>query len=403
MTERADTRVASQGRTGGPAPRSLWQLGIGKLRRHRLAMTSLYVLGVLYLLMVLADFLAPYHYDNESRSHSYSPPTPLRVVRDGRLVRPYIFPRSYAFDEYRNRIWTEDRSRPTPIRFFVRGDEHRLLGLFPTRMHLFGVARQARLYLLGADARGRDILSRLLYGSRVSLTIGLVGVAITFVLGMLVGGISGYFGGRTDVVLMRVCEMFMMIPGFYLMLALRSALPPEMSSIRVYFLLVLILSFIGWAGFARVVRGMVLSIRSQEYVTAARATGARDLYIIVRHVLPNTLSYAIVALTLSIPGYILGESALSLLGLGIQDPYASWGNMLSSAMAISEISFHPWILIPGFAIFITVMAYNFLGDGLRDAFDPRGLTEAAPARAPGVGAGKKNDPVGTGKHHRDTA
>jgi peptide/nickel transport system permease protein len=232
----------------------------------------------------------------------------------------------------------------------------------------------ARLYLLGADARGRDLLSRLLYGSRVSLTIGLVGVAITFVLGMLVGGISGYFGGRTDVVLMRACEMFMMIPGFYLMLALRSALPPEMSSVEVYVLLVAIMSFIGWAGFARVVRGMVLSIRNREYVLAAQASGASHLTIILRHVLPNTLSYAIVALTLSIPGYILGESALSLLGLGIQDPHASWGNLLKEAMDVAQIKFHPWILLPGLCIFVTVMAYNFLGDGLRDAFDPRGLT-----------------------------
>ena len=359
---------------GAGRPRSLWRLGLRRLRRHRLAMGALYILAALYGVMVLADFLAPYHYDNESRQHSYSPPTPVRFVRDGRLSRPYVYARSYSFDEYRRRVWTEDRSRPLPIRLLVRGDPHRLLLLIPTRVHLFGVEEPGRLYLLGADSRGRDVFSRLLYGSRVSLTIGLVGVAATFVLGMLVGGISGYFVGATDAVSMRLCEMIMMMPGFYLMLALRSALPPEMSSVQVYFLLVVIMSFIGWAGFARVVRGMVLSIRSQEYVLAAQAIGTSHLAIIVRHVLPNTLSYAIVALTLSIPGYILGESALSLLGLGIQDPQSSWGNMLSDAMSISEISFHPWILVPGVAIFLTVMAYNFLGDGLRDAFDPRGLT-----------------------------
>jgi peptide/nickel transport system permease protein len=359
-----------------PRPRSLWRLGLRRLRRHRLAMAALYVLVVLYALMVFADFLAPYHYDNESRSRSYSPPTPVRIFRDGRLSRPYIYPKTFTFDVYHRRVWTEDRSRPAPIRLFVRGDAHRLLLLIPTRVHLFGVEEPARLYLLGADSRGRDVFSRLLYGSRVSLTIGLVGVAVTFLLGMLVGGISGYFSGTTDVVLMRVCEMFMMMPSFYLMLALRSALPPEMSSIQVYFLLVVIMSFIGWAGFARVVRGMVLAIRSQEYVVAAQAIGTGHVTIVVRHVLPNTLSYAIVALTLSIPGYILGESALSLLGLGIQDPQASWGNMLSDAMSVSDISFHPWILVPGVCIFLTVMAYNFLGDGLRDAFDPRGLTRA---------------------------
>jgi peptide/nickel transport system permease protein len=380
-----------------PAPRAgesarpslaLWQLGLRRLRRHRLAVGAFYVLAALYIMMLFAEFLAPYHYDNEVRPHSYSPPTLVRVVRDGRLSRPYVYARSYSFDEFRRRVWVEDRSRPVPIRFFVKGDPYRLLGVFPAARHLFGLdpaeasaptggrpaAVPARLYLLGADARGRDLLSRLLYGSRVSLTIGLVGVCLTFVLGMLIGGISGYFGGRTDVVLMRTCEMFMMIPGFYLMLALRSALPPEMSSVEVYLLLVAIMSLIGWAGFARVVRGMVLSIRNREYVLAAQASGASHLTIILRHVLPNTLSYAIVALTLSIPGYILGESALSLLGLGIQDPHASWGNLLKEAMDVAQIKFHPWILLPGLCIFVTVMAYNFLGDGLRDAFDPRGLT-----------------------------
>jgi peptide/nickel transport system permease protein len=385
--ENAEKRVEA-----APRPSlALWQLGLRRLRRHRLAVAAFWVLVVLYLMMLCADFLAPYHYDNESRQHSYSPPTPVRFVRDGRLSRPYVYARSYTFDEYRRRVWVEDRSRPVPVRFFVKGDAYRLLGLFPAERHLFGLDRAeasggstgaasgvpARLYLLGADARGRDLLSRLLYGSRVSLTIGLVGVAMTFVLGLLVGGISGYFGGRTDVVLMRTCEMFMMIPGFYLMLALRSALPPEMSSVEVYVLLVAIMSLIGWAGFARVVRGMVLSIRNREYVVAAQASGASHLAIIVRHVLPNTASYAIVALSLSIPGYILGESALSMLGLGIQDPHASWGNLLKEAMNVAQIRFHPWILLPGVCIFVTVMAYNFLGDGLRDAFDPRGLTREA--------------------------
>jgi peptide/nickel transport system permease protein len=198
-----------------------------------------------------------------------------------------------------------------------------------------------------------------------------MGVTVSFLLGLTVGGIAGYFGGWVDSALMRMCEMIMIIPGFYLMLALRAAFPATMSSTSIYLMIVVIMSFIGWAGLARVVRGMVLSIAAKDYVTAAKAVGGKDIVIIFRHVLPNTLSYVIVSLTLSIPGYILGESALSLLGLGIQDPQASWGNLLSDAMDVGAIQFHPWMLIPGAFIFIAVMAFNFLGDGLRDAFDPR--------------------------------
>jgi peptide/nickel transport system permease protein len=258
----------------------------------------------------------------------------------------------------------------------MKGDKYRLFGLFEKDLHLFGVEEPARLYLMGADSRGRDLFSRILYGGRVSLSIGLVGCAITFILGMMIGGISGYLGGRIDNLIMRICEMVMMIPGFYLMLALRAAFPPELSSWEVYLLIVVILSLIGWAGMARVVRGMALSIREHDFTLAAKAQGASSLWIIYHHILPNLFSYAIISLTLSIPGYILGESALSLLGLGIQDPYASWGNLLAEAMNIAEIRFHPWVLIPGLFIFITVMAFNFLGDGLRDAFDPKTVITA---------------------------
>lgn len=344
------------------------RIALEKLKHHRLAILGGVVIIFLYLLAILADFIAPYHYDNEQRQNSYNPPTPLHFH-----PKPFVYAYSYQFDKTYNRIWTADTTRPYPLKLFVRGDEYRLLGLFKMDLRLFGVDEPARVYLLGADSRGRDLFSRLLYGGRVSLSIGLVGCAITFVLGMMIGGISGYLGGRIDNIIMRICEMVMMIPGFYLMLALRAAFPPELSSIQVYLLIVVILSFIGWAGMARVVRGMVLSIREREFVLAARATGVRGIQIIYRHILPNVLSYAIVSLTLSIPGYILGESGLSLLGLGIQDPHASWGNLLAEAMNVAEIKFHPWILIPGVFIFVTVMAFNFLGDGLRDAFDPKAL------------------------------
>jgi peptide/nickel transport system permease protein len=354
-------------------PVSQTRIALRRLRRHKLAMVSLGALITLYLLMIFADFVAPYGFDNEKRGLSYCPPMRVHFVdAEGDFhLRPFVYEHSYEFDEHYNRVYVQDTSTRYPLKFFVKKEKHRLLGFAPTRTHLFGVDEPARIYLLGADYRGRDLLSRILYGSRVSLSIGFVGVAISFFVGMIVGGISGYFGGRTDNALMRLSEMVMMIPGFYLMLALRAAFPPGLSSVEVYLMIVLIMSFIGWAGLSRVIRGMVLSIREKEFVTAARASGEGSLRIIVRHILPNTLSYVIVAVTLSIPGYILGESALSLIGVGIQEPYASWGNMLSEAMNIGEIKFHPWILIPGIFIFISIMAFNFLGDGLRDAFDPR--------------------------------
>lgn len=354
-------------------PLSQMRLAFRRLKRHKLAMIGAWILFIFYFLMIFADFVSPYHFDNEKRENSYNPPTKLHFIdTNGKFhLNPFVYNSSFEFDEFYNRVYKEDLSKPYSIKFLVKGDEHKILGLFKTEYHLFGVDKPARIYLMGADSRGRDLFSRLLYGSRVSLSIGLIGVAVSLLLGTLVGGISGYFGGKIDNVLMRFCEMIMMIPGFYLMLALRTAFPPELSSVEIYFMIVLIMSFIGWAGLGRVIRGMVLSIREKEFVTAARAVGEHHLLIIIKHILPNTLSYIIVYVTLSIPAYMLGESALSLLGLGIQDPHASWGNMLSEAMSVAEIKFHPWILLPGLFIFISVIAFNFLGDGLRDAFDPK--------------------------------
>jgi peptide/nickel transport system permease protein len=357
---------------------SQFAIALRKLPHHRLALIGIVVLALLYLGAVFADFLSPYHYDDESRLNSYNPPTTIHFFdRQGKFyLRPFVYRYTYRFNEVFQRVYSADYSQRYPIKFFVHQNRYKFLGLFPTDLHLFGVDQSARIYLLGADSKGRDLFTRLLYGSRVSLSIGLVGVAVSFVIGMIVGGISGYLGGKVDNIIMRVCEMIMMIPGFYLMLALRASFPPELSSIQVYFLIVFIMSFIGWASLARVVRGMTISLREREFVVAARAVGASTPSIIVKHILPNTLSYAIVSVSLAIPGYILGESALSLLGLGIRDPDASWGNLLSEAMGIAQIRFHPWILIPGIFIFLAVMAFNFLGDGLRDAFDPKMKMEA---------------------------
>lgn len=352
---------------------SPFQMAKRRLRKNRMAMTGFLILVLLYLGAIFADFLSPYHYDNERRDQSYNPPARLYLFdAQGRFhLWPFVYNYSYKFDKFYRRIYIPDKNRMYPVKFFVRGDKYKLLGLFPADLHLFGVEKPARIYLLGADSRGRDLFSRILYGSRVSLSIGLAGVAVAFIIGTILGGISGYFAGKIDNIIMRLCEMVMLVPGFYLMLALRAAFPADLSSVQVYFLIVLIMSFIGWAGLARVVRGMAISIREKEFVLAARAQGVNPFLIITRHVLPNTFSYLIVALSISIPGYILGESGLSFLGLGIQDPHSSWGNLLSAAMDIAQIKFHPWILIPGIFIFVTVMAFNFLGDGLRDAFDPQ--------------------------------
>jgi peptide/nickel transport system permease protein len=342
--------------------------------RHPLAVPGLVILGLLYVMTVFAEFIAPYHFDNGNRDISYVPPSRIHFVHQGRFsLRPFVYPYAYTFNSIFERVFVEYTARPYYVKIFARGDAVRLWGFLPIRRHLFGLgddARNCRIYLLGGDHVGRDLFSRIVYGSRVSMTIGLFGVMITSVLGFLVGGLSGYYGGRLDWTLMRLAECFMLIPGFFLMLALRSAFPMDLSSTEVYLLIVVIMSFIGWAELARVIRGMALSISNRDFVKSARAIGARDLRIIAVHVLPQTLSFAIVSMTLSIPGYILGESALSLIGLGIQDPQASWGNLLSAAMNVANIQYHPWILVPGVFIFLSVMAFNFVGDGLRDALDP---------------------------------
>ncbi len=312
------------------------------------------ILSFFYILSIFAPVIAPYDYRREDREMSYCPPQVLRFFDGTRLyLRPFVYPYVKVRDEDGLVVYKEDRSRKIFLQWFYKG-------------HLFGFKEKKMVYLLGSDSRGRDYLSRLIFAGRISLSIGLIGAGISFFIGMLVGGIAGYFGGWIDNLLMRISEMVMLIPGFYLMLALRAVFPLDMDSRMVYLMMVVIMSFIGWASLSRVIRGQVLSIARKVFVLSARAIGMSDVEIIFRHVLPHTLSYVLVAITLSIPGYILGESALSLLGLGIQEPYVSWGNMLSSAMNIAQIYLHPWVLCPGAAIFLVVMGYNLLGDGLRD-------------------------------------
>lgn len=354
------------------SPQSPWRVFWLQMRKSPLAIAGGIVLTLFYLLALFAPFVAPYPEDEMDREKYFHPPQALHWIRaDGSFsLRPYV--REMRLVDLGSFRYEENAASELPVRFFVRGHPHELLGFIPTNIHLFGVDAPGRVLLFGSDSFGRDVLSRLLYGARISLTVGLVGIAISFTLGLLLGGVAGYFGGIADSVIMRITELLLSIPSLYLIIALRAVFPMDLPSHQVYLGIVAILSFIGWAGLARVIRGLVLSMRKSDYVTAAEALGFGRLRVIARHVLPNTMSYVIVAATLSIPGYILGEVILSFLGVGVQEPSASWGNMLNQARSIRALTTFPWLLfVPGIAIFVTVMAFNFLGDGLRDALDPR--------------------------------
>jgi len=369
----ADARAGGQLLTGAaaraalsPIPLSPGRLAWRKLKKNKLALSGGVVLIVLYLVALFAPFIAPYGYTSQERGSNFRPPMPVRLT-----PAPTVYEVKKSRDQFLKPIFIEDASRPLPIRFFVRGEPYKLFGVIPTNVHLFGVEGGKRIYLLGSDQFGRDYLSRLLYASQISLSVGLLGILITFTLGLLVGGISGFYGGRIDDVIMRLCEVIMSVPDFYLLLALAGTLPPTLPPVQVYVMIVIILSFVGWAGMARIIRGMVLSVREREYVEAARSLGVSDFRIIIRHVLPSTFTYAIVSATLSIPGYILAEAGLSFLNLGIRDPMPSWGNMLSAAQNLTTLEQRTWILAPGVMIFLTTLAFNFLGDGVRDALDPK--------------------------------
>jgi peptide/nickel transport system permease protein len=343
-----------------------------KFRRNRAAMVGLYTLAFLYLTALLAGFFAPYSYENQNHELAFYPPmlTRIRVSdENGSLTRPFVYGAELV--DVQLREYRDDLAQKYPIRLFVRGDSYRILWIIESNLHLFGVDAPGHIYLFGSDNLGRDILSRILFGAQVSLTIGIVGIVISTLIAMLIGGVAGYFGGAVDFLSMRTVEVLLALPSLYLILILRAMFGGGLSSIQMYLIIVIILAFIEWATEARVIRGMVLSLKEQDYVIAARAMGFSSARIIIRHILPNTLSFVIVTATLSVPFYILGEVALSFLGVGIQEPEASWGNMLAQAQNNRSLVYFPWVLTPGFFIFVAVMAWNFLGDGLRDAADPR--------------------------------
>lgn len=375
-----------------------------RLKKNTLARIGAIILLILYILVIGANFFAPYDPYVSQMNGSLLPPTTvywrLQAGSDeGQWIGPHVYPTTQGpvSLETGQREVNVDFEQPSPIRLFVQSDEYRFLQLklpLPTRfslkspnfeefvilpgipgnLHLFGTTGEGRFNILGTDEQARDELSRLIHGGRVSLFIGLIGVAISFPLGMLVGGISGYFGGFADSVLMRLVEVMMTIPTIYLLVALAFVLPPGLTSSQRFLLIVLITSFVSWSGLARIVRGQVLSIKEQEFVQASRAMGGKPLYIILRHVLPQTATYIIIAATLAIPSFIVAEATLSFIGLGIQQPDMSWGNMLTLANNASILVLQPWLIWPPvILIVVTVLAFNLLGDGLRDALDPRSL------------------------------
>ena len=355
---------------------SPWELTWRRFKQHRLAVLALYSLAVLYTLAAAAEFFAPHSREWRDLSHAYCPPQLPRfswansvyVPAMKRVIDPVTFKKSYF----------EDETHPVALGFFVQGERYSLWGFIDSNRHFFGVkdptaridGSEPTFYFLGADKYGRDLCSRLIHGSRISLSVGLVAIAVTFLLGVSIGGISGYVGGTIDNVIQRTIEIINSFPHLPLWLALGAVLPPDWSPLAVYFAVTLVLSLLGWTSLARVVRGKILSLREEDYAMAARLIGASHTRILFRHLLPGFTSHIIVVLTMSVPTMILGETSLSFLGLGLRPPIVSWGVMLQDCLSIQTVANYPWILTPVVLIILTVLCFNFLGDGLRDAADP---------------------------------
>jgi len=325
----------------------------------------------MYLGITVCEFLAPYGVDTRNTDFIYAPPQPVHIFYQGRVVEPFVFGFDYRLDMKRlERIYTPDLKKRQTLRFFCHGDGYKFWGLFPGDLHLACPAKGGQLFLLGTDRLGRDLMSRMIYGARVSLTVGLVGVAVSLTLGIVIGGIAGYYGGWTDILIQRAMEVIQSFPHLPLWMALSAILPVSWSPILVYFGITLILGMIDWPHLGRAVRSKLLALREEDFCTAAVLMGARPVRIIGRHLLPSFTSHLIASATLMIPGMILGETALSFLGLGVRPPMTSWGVLLSDAQNINVVALYPWLMAPVATVIVAVLAFNFFGDGLRDAADP---------------------------------
>lgn len=352
---------------------SQWKMIWRAFIRHRLAVGASIILIIFYLAALLAGFISPNDPAKRYPEYIFAPPQiPHFVDQEGNFhIRPFVYGLEQKMDsDTWQRTYEIDSNKKNPIYFFVRAGSYKLMGVFETDIHLFRTKGDKQLFLFGTDELGRDLFSRIIYGSRISLSIGLIGVFISLIVGLIIGGISGLFGGFIDIIIQRVIEILISIPKIPLWMALSAALPSSWSSIKVYFAITILLSLVGWVNVARVVRGKFLSLRDEDFVLAARVMGANDWWLISRHLIPNFLSYVLVSITLSIPGMILGETSLSFLGIGLRPPIVSWGVLLQQAQNMRTVSMHPWLLLPGLFVIIAVLTFNFVGDGLRDAADP---------------------------------
>jgi peptide/nickel transport system permease protein len=350
---------------------SQWKMMWWRFLRHRVAVVSGVFLLLLYASILISEFLAPYALETRDRRVIYGPPQALHLFHKGEFVGPFV----YGYDFKLNtttlkREYTINPSKVQPLRFFCHGDEYEFWGMFEADLHLFCPAEKGTVYLLGTDRLGHDLLSRIIYGARISLTIGLFGVALSFVLGISIGGVAGYYGGWIDDLVQRFIEILRSLPHLPLWLALAAILPQNWSPLLVYFGITIILALFDWTGLARAVRSKLLSLREEDFCVAAQLMGARPSRIIGRHLLPSFMSHLIASASLSVPAMILGETSLSFLGLGLRQPIVSWGVLLSEAQNINAVVLYPWLMVPAIPVILIVLAFNFLGDGLRDAADP---------------------------------